>query len=318
MKTFCTIITKNYLPYAIALYKSIERFDKQIQLQVLVVDGDVPAEIISGYNGITIIPVHTIMEYNLVKSLHKKYVHTSTNSFRWALKPVLISYLLEQGFKKVLYTDCDIFFYEDYRFLFDDLDISCILLTPHWRTSDPLVDELAFLSLFTDGIYNAGFIGANREGLPALSWWALACHYRMETNEDMALKDDQSYLDVVPVKFENVKIIRHMGCNISAWNQFECKRVLVGDKVLINGIYTIVFMHYNKRQFIEILKGHDKLLLPYLQQFKKTFEENGDELSSFHKDFNHYYTAGPLLKLKWKLMIRTRIKRFLFLMAQKI
>src|SRR5205085_1046876 len=157
---------------------------------------------------------------------------------------------------------------------------SSILLTPHWRTSDPLEDEPAFLSLFTDGLYNAGFVGANKNGIPALHWWAQACHYRMETNEALGLKDDQPYLNVLPVEFENVKIVRHKGCNVASWNHFECKRVQVGDKILINGVYPIVFMHFNRLQFTEILKGHDGLLLPYLEKFKKTFEENGAQLSS--------------------------------------
>ena len=226
--------------------------------------------------------------------------------------------MLENGFDKVLYTDCDIFFYGDYGFLFNELDSSSILLTPHWRTSDPSLDESAFLSLFTDGLYNAGFIGANSAGLPALAWWANACHYRMETNEELSLKEDQGYLDVIPVMFENVKIIKHLGCNVSAWNQVECKRVQVGQEVLINGIYPIIFIHYNIRQFSGTLKGHDKLLLPYLMQFKNTFEENGDMLSHFKKDFNLYYKANLFIKLKWKLMIRTRIKRMLFLLSQKL
>lgn len=318
MNTFCTIITKNYLPYAIALYKSLRRFSKDVQLQVLIVDGNIAGNELTCYHGITVFTTEQLMNFHVAASLYKKYAHTSVNNFRWSMKPVFMLYLLEHGYDKVLFTDCDIFFYNDFQFLFDELDTSSILLTPHWRTSDPLEDEPAFLSLFRDGLYNAGFVGSNKKGMPALDWWAQACHYRMETNEALGLKEDQPYLNVLPVEFTDVHIIRHKGCNVASWNHYECKRVQVGDKVLINGIYPIIFIHFNKLQFTQTLKGHDALLLPHLQEFKNTFEENGAQLSSFQKELPYYLQAGRLLKIKWTLMIRTRIKRFLFRAAEKL
>ncbi len=318
MNTFCTIITKNYLPYAIALYKSLYKFNHTVSLQVLVVDDEITPEQVAPYAGISIIPITDIMDFHLTGSLYRKYAHTSTDNFRWALKPVLLLYLLETGFEKVIFTDCDIYFYDDYKFLIDKLDHSDILLTPHWRCSNPLVNEPAFISLFSDGIYNAGFIGAAKSGIPALNWWAHVCHYKMETMESIGFREDQGYLNVVPVLFEKVEIIRHRGCNISAWNQEECRRVMVGNKVLINGEYPIVFMHYNTVLFTEILKGHDRMLQSYLNEYKKTFEENGSLLASFHNGFDFYYKPSQLQKLKWTLMIRTRAKRWLFALARKL
>ena len=318
MKTFCTIVTNNYLPYAIALYKSLRRFNKDIRLQVLVTDAVTIAERSDLYPGMTIIPAADLMSFHLTAELYKKYAHTSKDNFRWALKPVFIRYLLDRQFTRILYTDCDIFFYADYEFLFEELDRSSVLLTPHWRNPDPLTDEPSFLSLFTDGIFNAGFIGVSNEGIAAMDWWAKACHYRMETNQCLGLREDQGYLDLMPVQFENVKIIRHRGCNISAWNQLECRRVNVNGEILINGIYPVVFIHFNEKQFSEILQGHDKLLLPHMEEFKRTFEEEGIQLQLFYKNIDFYYKPGILLKLKWKLLIRTRIKRMLFLLAQKL
>lgn len=318
MKAFCTIITQNYFPYAVALYKSIRQFDDSMILHVFVADSDIPGDMAAPYPGIRIYTVKDVSSYWLVDALYKKYAHISMDNFRWALKPVFITYLLEQGNDKVLYTDCDVFFINDYAFLFNELNTHSVLLTPHWRNSDPLKDAPSFLALFSDGIYNAGFIGAAKKGLPALHWWANACHYRMETNEAMGLREDQGYLDLLPVNYEDVLIIRHRGCNVSAWNQEECKRVNVNGEVLINGTYPIVFIHFSIMQFEEILKGHDALLLPYLNKFRAVFEEDGVSLSSFHKDFNFYHAPPVLLRVKWKLRIRTRVKRLLFLLAKKL
>jgi hypothetical protein len=229
-----------------------------------------------------------------------------------------MSYLLENGFAKVLYVDADIFFFQAYDFLFEALDSASVILTPHWNNADPLVNELSFVSLFTCGIFNAGFVGAGRGGLPALQWWSRACHYKMGMLPLQGIYDDQRYLDVLPVKFENVQIIRHRGCNVATWNQRECKRIPVNGKVLINGTYPVIFIHMNRMLVTEILKGHDELLRPYLDEFRKTFEEEGARLNDFIRDIDKYAAAGRIMKLKWQLKLRTRLKSFLFRLAEKI
>jgi len=275
-------------------------------------------EYLINHPGIHLYYPENIFNYELVQEIYKKYAHQNIDNFRWALKPVFISYLLDKGFEKVLYTDCDIYFFNDYAFLFTELNTASILLTPHWRNSDPLIDEESFFSLFKDGIFNAGFIGANKNGIPALQWWAKVCHFKMEANPLQGIYDDQRYLDVLPVKFEDVKIIRNRGCNIGAWNEEECKRILVNGVVLINKEYPIIFIHFNNMLMQQILKGHDALLLPYLTEFKESFEINGSHLFDFMKSMDYYLNANIFIRLKWKLLIRTRLKRLLVRLADAL
>ncbi|MHA4811237.1 hypothetical protein ACX0G9_24255 [Flavitalea flava] len=306
------------MPYAKALYSSLEKYDSGIALQIMVTDSNKKDCPLINYPNIAIFFPEDIFNQKLAQEIYKKYAHLNMDKFRWALKPVFIAYLLNNGFEKVLYTDCDIFFYNDYTFLFDDLDTSNILLTPHWRNSDPLINEMSFFSLFTDGIFNAGFIGANKKGIPALQWWAEACHFKMEARIMEGIYDDQRYLDVLPVRFEDIKVIRNRGCNISAWNEEECKRVLINGVVLINREYPIIFIHFNNMLMQQILKGHDALLLPYFMEFKESLERNGAMLSDFMKNVDYYLNAKSLVRLKWKTMVRTRIKRGLFQLAAKL
>jgi hypothetical protein len=319
MNTFCTIITKNYYPYTKALFKSLKSFDAQVTLQVLICDGQPgdksPLESIAGlrifYPGdLTAIP--------LVSSVYKKYAHTDLNFFRWSLKPILLTYLLERDYSKVIYVDSDIFFYNDYQFLFKELNNASILLTPHWRSRFPSSDEKAFYSLFTDGMFNAGFIGAGKGSKEALSWWAEACHFKMGSHHEIGIQDDQRYLDFLPVGFEAVKILRHRGLNISGFNQLECRRLLVDGKVLINGEYPVVFIHYNQEYIADLLKGDDKLLFSYFQTFKNCFEEEGILLQTVTPMLTYYLDAGKMLKLKWALRLRTRIKRGLAALLRKL
>jgi lipopolysaccharide biosynthesis glycosyltransferase len=119
MKTFCTIITADYYPKALALFKSIRKFNSEISLQVLVADNQPMPSQFQIPAGIDIIDVRELNEFPMVHELYRKYAHVHMNFFRWSLKPVFITYLLEKGFQKTIYLDCDMYFFNDYEFLFE-------------------------------------------------------------------------------------------------------------------------------------------------------------------------------------------------------
>lgn len=318
MQTFCTIITADYFPRALALYKSVAKYNSEIELQVLVADDKPLPAIANKFPKIKIRTVEELIDFPLVNELYKKYAHINIDNFRWSMKPVFASWLLENGYDKLLYVDCDMFFVNDYNFLFSDLDTNAFLLTPHWKTTNPLVDEAGFLSTFTSGIFLAGFFGANKNGLPALRWWANACHFKMLPAIELGVHDDQRYLDAIPVFFEKTKIIRHRGCNIGAFNYEESVRTVVDGQVMINGQYPVIFIHFDDMMVSGILKGHDKLLLPYLHQYEEAYKENGHNLGSYIKKLQPLKNAGLLQRTKWNLKIRTRIKRFFYKLAQSL
>ena len=318
MNTFCTIITATYYPYAVALYKSLRNYNEQATLHVLIADNNLIGKELAFYPGIKLVTTQELSEDTAIAELYGRYAHINMDFFRWAAKPLFLLHLLKKEYDKVIFVDCDIFFFKEYEFLFAELDSQGILLTPHWRTSNPLVNEKDFISLFTYGIFNAGFIGASKKGMPALEWWAEACHFKMGELPALGIHDDQRYLDALPVLFETVKIIRHRGCNIAGWNVLECKRVPVNGTVMINGEHPIIFIHFNQLLAKEILRGHDPLLLPYLTEYKTVFEENGARLSEFMPELDSHLQAGILKKIKWKLKARVRVKRFFYKLAESI
>src|SRR5258706_4960312 len=318
MQTFCTIITAGYFPKAVVLYKSIRAFNKEIDMHVLVSDNKPVTGPAIDSEGLKIINTSELAGYPLVESLYKKYAHINFDNFRWSMKPVFASYLLRAGYDKIIYMDCDMFFVNDYNFLLEELDKYDLLLTPHWNNTHPLVDKNSFLSNFTSGIFSAGFFGANQQALTALDWWSNACHFLMGEHMDKGVHDDQRYLDIFPVLFEKTKIIRHRGCNIGAWNYEESKRIIVNGQVLINGQYPVIFIHFDEMLISTILKGHDEHLTPYLDKYREAFETSGYPLSDFIPKLGFYADAGLLMKMKWTLKLRTRIKRFLYKLAQSL
>lgn len=317
MNTFCTIITGNYFPHALALYKSLKKFDEKVSLHVLVTDHQ-PLSGSHTATGMQILRVDALARYPLAEELYSKYAHVNMDFFRWSLKPVLMNFLLETGYEKVLFVDCDIFFFSDYRFLFDALNRSAIILTPHWYNANPAENENDFVQLLAAGYFNAGFIGSSKKGAPALQWWAHACHYRMGEHHADGIHDDQRYLDLLPLLFEDVQILSHKGCNLGAGNYETCKRTLAENAVLIDGSYPVVFIHFYKPLIEQILKGHDPLLVPYFNEYKKAFEASGVPFAYFIGSIAKQLQPSVLMQLKWKLRIRTRVKRLLYSLARKL
>lgn len=275
-KAFCTIITNNYFSWALALYDSLAEFDRDIILYVAVVDHSV-----EDHSSRTIgknIKILTLDDFDGVK-FSQEIIHQykdNLNILRWALKPVLVSKCLEFS-EKVIFTDADIYFFNVYQFLFDYLDASHILLTPHWRPLTPGENPAEFNATFRHGIFNAGFIGASAHGKSALEYWAENCYIFCGNNPEVGLYHDQVYLNLIPAYFEKVKIVRDLGCNLASWNIDFCRRTKdpENDEVNINGTFPVVFIHFTNVTIDKILKGEDHLLKPHLERFDNSLVKNG-------------------------------------------
>ncbi|WP_040278209.1 hypothetical protein [Psychroserpens damuponensis] len=281
-QTFCTIITSNYFFYAKAIYDSLAEIIVDFNFNVLVVDEDID---LIEYKTIKIIRLNEIKtvlksDYSMIQ----KYESDLESNLRWALKPVFLKYLLTiRGYDKVFFLDPDLYFYSDPSFLLDILDHRDVILTPHWRSKDPFLDASNFNCLFTEGLYNAGFFGCNKNAINVLDWWLSVCSYKMEKEEGFYV--DQIYLNLMPIYFSSqVQVIEHRGCNISNWNRVECERTNIDNEVLINNSFPIVFIHYTNATIKLIANGIDGLLEPQLNMYKQTLEKHNPEFQFAHEN----------------------------------
>lgn len=314
MNTFCTIITADHLPFAKVLHVSLQKNSPDTSLQVLVIDKN---DFTSSQN-FSIHSIDSVATSAVAKGIYNKYAHTSPDHFRWALKPVFISYLLQNRFDKVIFADPDLFFINDFSFLFDELEINNILLTPHWANLNPVENEGSLADVLKGGLYNAGFIAANKKGTEAINWWAEMCHYKIEKNPESGLFDDQKYLDILPVQFPDVKILKHKGCNLASWNVETCQREIINGKLMINQQFEPIFIHFAKETIVNILNRNDKLLNPFLEEYIQLLKNEGFDLPNHYNDLDFSKYNSPFLKLKHDLRLRTRFKRFLFKLAEKL
>lgn len=284
-KGFCTISTADYLPYVLALNESILQFNKNIRLSVLISDkyhdySGVERE----YPNIDFYWFGEVCRDGVGKEIRDKYQSSDMDCFRWSMKPVFMKYLLKNmGFEKIIYVDNDIHFFHDFQFLFDELEQCNVLLSPHWRASDPRIDASNFMILYTSGLYNGGFVGANRKAIDALDWWAMACAFICIKDPSQGQFVDQTHLNLLPIYFDAVKILKHRGCNVANWNQEECKRAKRGDHVLINDIEPIIFIHFTNSTIRGILYGTDTELDVSLQKYFERLEKYGIDISDFSR-----------------------------------
>lgn len=279
-QTFCTIISSNYMHYALTLYTSLLKFNPTISLNILTTDNVAMLEKwTSKFPHLNIYGVSDTCEEGIGKELYDKYYQSHISEFRWSMKSVFMKFLMEQKkYKKVIWADADLFFVGDYQFLFDELNEYNVLLTPHWRNSNPSKEQKNFELLFVTGLYNAGFFAANQNAIAVLDWWANASLYKCEENVNKGAYYDQSYLNLIPIYFDKVKVLKHRGCNIADWNKEECQRTIDEQgNVLINHKWPIVFIHFTKYAIRGVYSSRDALLKPYLNQWHtiiKSYQPN--------------------------------------------
>jgi len=318
-KTFCTVSTFNYMPYVLTLNESLLNFDKDIVLNVLISDIYFDAsEYQEIYKNIRFFTVTELCSGGIGRKIFEKYHKTNMDCFRWSMKSVFLQYLLEvTNYDKVICVDNDIHFFNDYQFLFEELNKNSVLLSPHFRSSNPHIDEANFITLFNSGLFNGGFVGVNKNGVSAMRWWSEACEFICEINPCKGQFVDQTHLNLLPIYFDNVKIIKHRGCNVANWNLIECKRIQTNNTVLINGKYPIVFMHFTKSTINGILNGSDSLLSEHLAKHKEGLQNYGVNLKlniqskPKEKIVSKQKKKLFLQKIKSKIRLRTRIKAFI-------
>jgi hypothetical protein len=255
-----TIVTQSFLPYAKALFEALNELDSQIEFVAMVVDP----------NGETLpswaITTDKLSDLPRASQILDKY-SANANHLRWALKSQVILYCIKQGAEAVFWVDPDIMFFQSPAFLFDSLEPSQVVLSPHYRAFHSSADPINFRKNFTEGLFQAGFIGFGNKTEPVLDWWAESCLWQMDKNATSGLYVDQRFLDLLPVMWKDTTILRHRGCNLAEWNRHESQRVLVENEVRINGHDPVIFIHFTDETIGEILTGRDAILRPFLDAY---------------------------------------------------
>lgn len=170
--------------------------------------------------------------------------HYAQDELSYAATPFLLSHLLDQGFTHVVFIKQESMVLGDLAVVFDRLQRSTILLTPHLLaplSGEPGADRE--VNILLSGVYNGGLLGVSDTDAARrfLAWWQdrLFDHCYRDVAE--GLHFEQRWLDLVPAYFEGVHILRDRGVNVGHWNLPERAITLDGDSVLVDGVPCVLF-----------------------------------------------------------------------------
>jgi len=286
----CTISSEGHLFKSKALFHSLASLTNAT-FHCLITDTDANQNL-----GQTILQVH-LSELNseTAQIIKRKY---KEDKLRWACKPLLLQHLIEQGFEKVIYVDNDIFFYHSPSLLFD-------LLNNHFYLADPKKRQFWLEANFRIGLYNAGFIAVNKNAKESIKWWADCCAYNVKQSSWRGLFDDQRYLDMLPVLFDNVHVLKHRGCNVASWNVDQNPRSLNQQgNIILGEKWPLIFIHFNGFTMRAIGKGQDEMLRPHLNAYFANLKEYNPNFTANIITKHGLSDALNYLRHLWWLIVR--------------
>lgn len=269
-QVICTISTYTYLPKVEVLYQSLKD-NTHFDFYCLVIDEDIIDNKDSGIHYLTLREIKECIP----SSIYTKY---KNDALRWATKTLLMQFLMAKGFEKIVYVDNDIYFFDSPKVIFERLEKKSFLLTPHFYQSVPNNHARWFEANFRVGLYNAGFIACTSESLDILKWWQTCCEYNIKKRFRRGLFDDQKYLDLVPVLFDHVEVVKDRSWNMAGWNDLEFDHIQTYENHLVRPL----FVHFTKLT-MEKWREKDHPLRKYYQHYVGVLENKGFPLTFSRK-----------------------------------
>ncbi|GAA0880882.1 hypothetical protein GCM10009119_38520 [Algoriphagus jejuensis] len=240
-----TICSNNYLAQAYTLAESVRIVNPEIHFVVGLVDLINPKIDYQKYPSVEVIPCFDL-GYPEFEGMLARY---NVIEFNTAVKPYYFDFFFnrEPNLDRIYYVDPDIFFYRGFEQLEIILDKNNIVLTP--MITDPgqtsQFDELVSLR---HGMFNLGFIGIKRsaESQRFLDWWMTRLRDYCLIDKPRGIFVDQKWIDLAPLFFEGIHVLKHKGYNMAWWNFNDRKLVEVdGDYYVNSESYPLIFFHFS-------------------------------------------------------------------------
>jgi hypothetical protein len=238
----CTIVSANYLHYAWTLAESFFKYHPDDEFHLLMVDR-LPADFVTRNPQVRITEVEQLTLPDF-RSLAFKFDLLELNT---AVKPTFLKHLFDQGAKKVIYFDPDIYLYQPVTLIFGALEQASAVVTPHLLapTTDP--DHTYEKDLLVTGVFNLGFIAVSNtaQGRSFLDWWEDRCLRFGFQDLRMGLFVDQKWVNFAQCFFDEISVLRHKGCNVAYWNLAERSVSEDGGVFMIDGAEPLIFYHFS-------------------------------------------------------------------------
>lgn len=279
MKAAFTICSNNYLAHAATLYHSLKKFSPEVRFFLFLCDEKNPKIDYKMIADEMVVLRETEPEFDQLAS---KYNIVELNT---CLKPRAFEFLFSlQNIEKALYFDPDIKIFSSIDFLFDEPETSSVLLTPHICSPIPFDGKTPQENHFLNfGIYNLGFIGLqkNVETKQLLAWWKNHTYLRGKIDVYKGIFVDQLPINLVPLFYENVKVLKNRGLNMAPWNLHERPVTKSDEGYLVNEIAALVFYHFSSFRLNDLelpLSQYNRFRLEQLPVLKEIYIQYQNDL----------------------------------------
>ena len=323
--TVFTICTKNYIGLCDVLFKSIKKYNDDIDCYIFVADE--MESISNALDRVNILIAKDVLDIELRKWYDMAFKYDLTE-FCTAIKPFCFQYLFRKiKSQKVIYFDPDIFVVNSLNSIWELLDTKDVVLTPHVTTLQiNYTGDLNERNLLHSGLYNCGFIALKNTqlGLNVIDWWGNRLMDFCYRSESESMFTDQKWIDFIPslLPQEKYEISFNLGYNLAPWNFYEREVVKKGDDFFIknrlsgnNEIDKLTFIHFSGYNYKELLNNNIvQKNITHLQvrdDLVELFNDYSTAIlnSSFDKYINYTYTYNYFENGKSISSIHRRIYR---------
>lgn len=302
-----TICSRNYLAYALTLRESLKKADPDENFVIVLcdpVEGE-EVEAIEGLIGAEEMGLPYFWEMAL------RY---DVMEFNTAIKPFVMQYFFDQGYKQALYLDPDLYIVKPLEHVYKALRSGATgVLTPH--TTVPLDDGMkpSDITIMQSGIYNLGF-GAftnKPESRAFVDWWADRCRAECINRIDLGIFVDQKFCDLAPAFMPKLRILHHLGYNTAYWNL--ASRPITKDEsgAWLSGGEELHFFHFSgvKPGNYEVFSKHqDRFQVDNIGDLRELLFEYLDALGANQQEiFSSYAYAYNQLEDGTKIPAEYRI-----------
>lgn len=242
---FFTIVSRNYLAYALTLMQSLAQQYPDAPRYLCLADtrAEDPALETDLFRTVTIDQL-SLPHFN---AFVFRYDIMELNT---AVKPYMFAWLREQHpGAGIVYLDPDILVLRRLEKVERAFARGALaVLTPHLNApieDDRFPDEL---SIMRSGVYNCGFAainGAHPQAEVLMTWWADKLEFGCFIDLEGGLFTDQKWVDLVPGMFPDVAILRDDGYNVAYWNLAQRPVRQGTDGSFTAAGVPLVFVHFS-------------------------------------------------------------------------
>jgi hypothetical protein len=263
---FCTYFNRGYLPYGMALYRSLCAHAHDFRLYVVCFD-DWTFDVLKNLDPGRICAIRIESVENADPALLAVKASRTPAEYFFTCTPSLPLYVMDHfdNVDMVTYLDSDLFFFGNPSSVYEELGSKSILIVGH-----RFPERLRHLE--RSGIYNVGLLVFRNDvnGRESLDWWRERClewcYERVEPNRFA----DQKYLDDWPTRFGGVVVSQNPGLGVGPWNvsryriQASSAEVLVDDRPLIFFHFTMLYRVTSRIYYLS-LDEYDAVLSPVVK-----------------------------------------------------